>query len=250
MSDFHKHQRKQQNSNRLSKLAYYCQICQKQCRDDNGYRQHLRSPHHLKMKSKITAQDIAQYNEMFEKSFLQYLRLSHGEKWVNANKVYNAFIINDKDHVHMNSTKWSSLTKFVQHMGKQGKVRVQVEDQEHAKHEEADVYSRLEDNDVVNSNSLLIAYVDRSSETLLRKAQVAQLERDNLTEQESRTLLLQKQMDNAKKLMQEEEAEEAQDASEETRPVEPLGTISLVTSNRVGKPRAKKPARKKKNVFE
>ncbi|KAL6947521.1 hypothetical protein ACO0RG_000096 [Hanseniaspora osmophila] len=248
MSEFHKHQRKQQNSKRLSKLAFYCQICQKQCRDDNGYRQHLRSPHHLKMKSKITSKDIAEYNDLFEKSFLQYLRLFHGEKWVNANKVYNAFIINDKDHVHMNSTKWSSLTKFVQHLGKAGKVHVQLDE-----NEQADFYSKMDNNDAVNCNSLMISYVDTSSETLLRKAQVAQLERDNLTEQESRALLLQKQMDDAKKLLEKEEEEEEEEGAakdDETTFVEPLGKISLVTSSRVGKPKGKKFVKKKKNVFE
>ncbi len=37
--------------------------------------------------------------------------------------VYNEFIA-DKHHVHMNSTKWYTLTDFVKHLGREGKCKV------------------------------------------------------------------------------------------------------------------------------
>ena len=32
--------------------------------------------------------------------------------------------IKDKDHLHMNSTTWHTLTAFVQYLGKEGKCKV------------------------------------------------------------------------------------------------------------------------------
>lgn len=63
------------------------------------------------------------YTEEFERTFLEQLRQSHGSTRVSAKVVYNEFI-NDRNHVHMNSTKWLSLTEFVQYLGKEGLCRV------------------------------------------------------------------------------------------------------------------------------
>ena len=32
----------------LQKLRWYCQVCQKQCRDENGFQNHIRSESHLR----------------------------------------------------------------------------------------------------------------------------------------------------------------------------------------------------------
>ena len=45
-------------------------------------------------------------------------------KTVNANIVYNEFI-HDKEHVHMNSTKWDSLTSFARYLGETGKCTLE-----------------------------------------------------------------------------------------------------------------------------
>ena len=36
-----------------------------------------------------------------------------------ANRVYNEYIA-DKEHVHMNSTQWHTLTEFVKYLGREG----------------------------------------------------------------------------------------------------------------------------------
>jgi hypothetical protein len=38
---------------------------------------------------------------------------------VAAKNVYNEYI-QDKNHVHMNSTRWLTLTEFVKYLGKEG----------------------------------------------------------------------------------------------------------------------------------
>lgn len=59
----------------------------------------------------------------FEKSFLDELRHRFGSKRVHANLVYNEYI-RDKNHTHMNSTRWTTLTGFVMYLGKTGKCTV------------------------------------------------------------------------------------------------------------------------------
>ena len=114
---------KQMKTRGLQKLRFYCQICQKQCRDENGYKSHSKSPSHLKKLSQMTHADIDKYTSQFQKEFLKLLRLSHGEKKVEANKFYNEYI-QDKDHVHMNATKFTSLSRFIQHLSREGKIQI------------------------------------------------------------------------------------------------------------------------------
>ena len=49
-------------------------------------------------------------------SFLSY---AFSTQRMNANNVYQE-VIQDKNHIHMNSTKWTTLTDFVQYLGKKG----------------------------------------------------------------------------------------------------------------------------------
>jgi len=42
---------------------------------------------------------------------------------LKANAVYQE-IVGDRGHVHMNSTKWSTLTNFIQYLGRENKAVV------------------------------------------------------------------------------------------------------------------------------
>lgn len=111
----------------LQKLKFYCQICEKQCRDANGFKNHLSSPSHLGRIENIGSGGknvVEQYSQQFKSEFIRLLRINHGTKKINANKFYQEYIFNDRDHVHMNSTKWTSLTTFVKHLGQSGIVKV------------------------------------------------------------------------------------------------------------------------------
>lgn len=124
-----KYQAKLLKASGLQKLRYYCQLCQKQCRDANGFKSHLGSPSHMGRISNLSREGksfsvIQEYLREFEREFLRLLKINHGTKSVDANKFYQEYILYDKDHVHMNATRWSSLTAFVKHLGQLGKVRV------------------------------------------------------------------------------------------------------------------------------
>lgn len=106
----------------LQKLKFYCQMCSKQCRDENGFKCHLTSDSHLRNMSifRDNASGIMDdFSSEFEKSYVETLRRRHGTQRMNANNVYQEVIM-DKHHVHMNSTKWATLTDFVQYLGKKG----------------------------------------------------------------------------------------------------------------------------------
>lgn len=110
----------------LQKLKYYCQLCNKQCRDDNGFKCHLTSEAHLRQ-MEVFGQNprkvIEEYSSQFLKAFLEHLKRTHPFSRVEANHVYNDFI-SDREHVHMNATKWLSLTDFVKWMGREGICKV------------------------------------------------------------------------------------------------------------------------------
>ncbi|TYZ64969.1 hypothetical protein PybrP1_005761 [[Pythium] brassicae (nom. inval.)] len=110
----------------LQKLRWFCQVCQKQCRDENGFKCHTTSESHQRQML-IVANDpdkfISDYSEMFETAFLENLRRRHGTKRLRATVVYNEYIA-DKLHVHMNSTQWTTLGSFVQYLGRTGKCTV------------------------------------------------------------------------------------------------------------------------------
>ncbi|CAB9503787.1 KIN17-like protein [Seminavis robusta] len=110
----------------LQKLKFYCQMCEKQCRDANGFKCHMTSEAHLRQ-MKIFSENakgiMDRYSREFESSYLQTLRQRHTTKRVNANNVYQE-VIQDKQHIHMNSTRWASLSDFVMYLGKKGKCVV------------------------------------------------------------------------------------------------------------------------------
>ncbi|OZC08652.1 hypothetical protein X798_04333 [Onchocerca flexuosa] len=110
----------------LQKLRWFCQMCKKQCRDQNGFKCHLTSETHqrqLLLFAENPDTYLKEYSEEFENNFLKVLRSTFGTKRVRANEVYQEYIRN-KMHTHMNSTKWHTLTNFVIYLGKSGKCHV------------------------------------------------------------------------------------------------------------------------------
>lgn len=68
-------------------------------------------------------QTIAEFSNQFQKEFVALLRTRHQTVRVRANAVYNEYI-QDKDHIHMNATRWVTLSGFVMTLGKAGIVKV------------------------------------------------------------------------------------------------------------------------------
>lgn len=110
----------------LQKLRWYCQMCQKQCRDENGFKCHTMSEAHqrqLLLFGENTGKFLSGFSKDFEKAFTDILRRQYPEKRVHANVVYQQYI-GDKEHVHMNSTCWVTLTSFVKHLGRSGQCDI------------------------------------------------------------------------------------------------------------------------------
>lgn len=60
----------------------------------------------------------------FENAFMKELARRHSTKEIKANTFYAEYI-SDKDHLHMNATKWTSLTEFIKDLGRRGLVKVE-----------------------------------------------------------------------------------------------------------------------------
>eukprot|EP00049_Salpingoeca_infusionum_P003530 m.67595 g.67595 ORF g.67595 m.67595 type:complete len:449 (-) comp12165_c0_seq1:229-1575(-) len=106
----------------LQKLRWYCQPCQKQCRDENGFKCHCMSESHqrqLLLVGENQTRIVEGYSDEFRNTFLKLLRRRYNTKRVMATRVYNEYI-QDKEHLHMNSTHWHTLTEFVKHLGREG----------------------------------------------------------------------------------------------------------------------------------
>jgi len=104
----------------LQKLRWYCQMCQKQCRDENGFKCHTMSESHqrqLLLFADNSRKYIDDFSFDFAKGYVGILKRQFGSKRVSANRVYQEYI-SDKDHIHMNGTRWVTLTGFVKWLGK------------------------------------------------------------------------------------------------------------------------------------
>lgn len=111
----------------LQKLRWYCQMCQKHCRDENGFKCHCMSESHqrqMQIFGENSNRIVDGYSEEFEQSFLDFMKRSHRFSRIAATVVYNEYI-NDRHHVHMNSTEWATITEFVKHLGRTGKCKVE-----------------------------------------------------------------------------------------------------------------------------
>ncbi|XXH00595.1 vesicle coat component [Hypoxylon texense] len=162
----------------LQRLRWYCQICEKQCRDANAFKMHTQSESHTR-KMLLVGEDPKKYIEEFSKEFLkdfmQLLRTSHGEKQVQINQFYQNYIAN-KEHIHMNATKWHSLTEFAKYLGREGICRVEETDK-----------------------GVHIAWVDDSPEALRRKEAVRRKEMQDKGDEEREQMMIKEQIRRARK---------------------------------------------------
>jgi len=161
----------------LQKLRWYCQMCQKQCRDENGFKCHTMSESHqrqLLLFADNPGRFLDGYSKEFEKEFMTLLSRQFGTKRVHANQVYMEYI-KDKEHLHMNATVWHTLTGFVNHLGKVGKCKVDW-----------------------TEKGWFIEYIDRGPDTIMDKIKKSSKEKLDLTDEEQQAKFLEKQIKTAK----------------------------------------------------
>ena len=111
----------------LLKLRFYCQICEKACRDENGFKCHCASEAHQRQMLLVAENPdkyVGSYTREFQQEFVKLLSRRHGTKRVLANQVYQEYI-SDRNHLHMNATRWNTLSDFVKHLGKEGICHVE-----------------------------------------------------------------------------------------------------------------------------
>lgn len=110
----------------LQKLRWYCQMCQKQCRDENGFKCHCMSESHqrqLLLVAEKPGRFTHFFSDEFLKDFLDILKRRFNGRRVHNNVVYNEYI-SLKEHIHMNATRWVTLTGFTKWLGRQGICKV------------------------------------------------------------------------------------------------------------------------------
>ncbi|KAF5797136.1 putative KIN17-like protein [Helianthus annuus] len=163
----------------LQKLRWYCQMCQKQCRDENGFKCHCMSESHQRQ-MEVFGQNphriVDGYSEEFESTFLDHMKRSHRFSRIAATVVYNEYI-NDRHHVHMNSTKWATLTEFVKYLGKTGKCKVDE-----------------------TPKGWFITYIDRDSETIFKERLKNKRAKADIVDEEKQEREIKRQIERAEQL--------------------------------------------------
>lgn len=158
----------------LQKLRWYCQMCQKQCRDENGFKCHTQSESHqrqLLLFADNSNKYIHSFSKEFSDGYVELLRRRFGTKRVAANKIYQEYIAH-KDHLHMNATKWLTLTDYVKHLGREGVCTVDE-----------------------TEKGWFVTYIDRSPEVLERQAKAARKEKQDKDDEERHMEYINKQIE-------------------------------------------------------
>eukprot|EP00112_Aurelia_sp_Birch-Aquarium-sp1_P001576 Seg1172.1 transcript_id=Seg1172.1/GoldUCD/mRNA.D3Y31 product="DNA/RNA-binding protein KIN17" protein_id=Seg1172.1/GoldUCD/D3Y31 len=161
----------------LQKLRWFCQMCQKQCRDENGFKCHCMSEAHqrqLLLFADNPDKFLDAFSQEFLDDFLHLLQRQWGTKRVHCNIVYQEYI-NDRQHTHMNATQWETLTELVKWLGKEGHCIVDE-----------------------TPKGWYITYIDRDPETIKKQESLAKKEKMELDDHERMARFLEKQIEKAK----------------------------------------------------
>ncbi|KAJ2896738.1 hypothetical protein MKZ38_005266 [Zalerion maritima] len=193
-----KHLSNKMKSKGLQRLRWYCQVCEKQCRDENGFKMHTQSESHVRQML-VVGDDpkkfINQFSDEFLRNFVQTLKTAHGTKQVHMNHFYSGEIVSMKEHVHLNSTKWSSLTEFAKYLGREGICR--VED--------------------VEGKGLHVAWVDTSPEALKRQEMLRRKEMMDKGDEEREQMIIREQIKRAQREKEAKGGKEEEDMDEEEK---------------------------------
>lgn len=122
---------------------------------------------------------INEFSTQFNNDFLLQLRTSHGTKAVLINHFYQEYIAN-KQHTHMNATRWPSLTEYAKYLGREGICRVEETDK-----------------------GLQIAWIDNSPEALKRAEAIRRKEMQDKGDEERELRMIREQQKRAEKAAEE-----------------------------------------------
>lgn len=188
----------------LQKIKYYCEMCKKQCRDDNGFKCHIMSEAHQRQ-ALIVSEDpdkfVSEFSKQFMDGFMYILRTRYRSKRILANTIFQEYI-KERDHIHMNGTRWTSLTEFAKWLGENGLVKVDE-----------------------SERGVMVTYIDKDPETL-RRQELEAKKSEQAREAAKRTQReIELQIEANKKMLKEREVE---------KPLpEPIPIIKVPTSTQV-----------------
>lgn len=180
----------------LQKLRWYCQMCQKQCRDENGFKCHTTSEAHqrqLLLFADSPGKFIFSFSKEFSDGYMELLRRRFGTKRVAANKIYQEYIA-DKNHIHMNATRWLTLSDYVKWLGRSGQCVVDE-----------------------TEKGWFVTYIDRSPEALEAQNKLEKKEKMEKDDQERMMEFIEKQIEKAKKSEKNDEVNEEEKYTELVR---------------------------------
>ncbi|XP_023321483.1 DNA/RNA-binding protein KIN17-like [Eurytemora carolleeae] len=176
----------------LQKLRWFCQMCEKQCRDENGFKCHMMSESHqrqLLLFGENPNSYLHDYSKQFEKGYTDILKRQYPDKRVHANVVYQQYI-GYKEHVHMNSTCWVTLTSFIKHLGRTGKAVVdETEKGWFVTWVEKDMETQERDKRLAKKDKLAKDDDERLKEYIDMQIEKAKAEQKNIEEHEATELL-------------------------------------------------------------
>merc|ERR1712241_160836 len=142
--------------------------------DENGFKCHTSSESHqrqLLLFSDNSGKFLDSFSREFESSFINLLKRCHGTKRTFANQVYQEYI-KDKEHVHMNATKWVTLTGFIEYLGTSGKCTIDL-----------------------TEKGWYITWIDRDPETIARQEALAKKDKVAKDDEERLAQFISKQVE-------------------------------------------------------
>ena len=133
-------------------------MCEKPCRDANGFKCHQTSESHLRNMQLFASNSkkiLDEFSDEFHKSFLEVLR-RRGHTRILANRLYQE-VIQERHHTHLNSTKWGSLTSYCQFLAEQQLAEVET-----------------------TERGIYVTYIDKTPDSLKRAEQRRTIEQVNV----------------------------------------------------------------------
>lgn len=182
----------------LQKIKYYCEMCKKQCRDDNGFKCHIMSESHQRQAlivSENPEKFVSDFSKQFMDGFMYILRARYRTKRILANTVFQEYI-KERDHIHMNGTRWTSLSEFARWLDEKG-------------------YVKAEDSE----RGVMITYIDKDPETLKRQELEAKRAQQIKEAAERTRVDIERQRQETMRVLKETEKEEPS--------IEPIPIIKL-----------------------
>lgn len=152
----------------LMKLRWFCQMCEKQCRDENGFKCHRTSDGHQQQMAVFCQNPhkfMDEFSKEFEKGYMRLMSTQYCKTRVLANHVYMEYI-KDRSHLHMNATIWVTLGAFVQYLGRTNQCKIDK-----------------------TEKGWWIEYIDNSPEAIQREKDAHRKVKNDITDEERQKML-------------------------------------------------------------